>query len=893
MNRRRSIKVLAVGVVTPGVLIESAHAVSKRCHEESNTNAKARFKHFGSSWQDWPDMSWAGPEYWGNLLQDWRIRQGKLECTVRGANRTLHCLTTQLSPRAEPFETKVTIDLSNEVTDKSVENYAGFRLGAKAVNRFEDYRCAAVFGEGLDAGLTTSGNLFIGDQKSAMPLALEGNIRLVLEAAPVGNTFQLKLMAFEADSNRVLSELLSKDISPRMLTGNLALVSHDPNAKKPGLGIAADGTPLADRDKEEVSVSFSNWEISGPKIDHNPLQTYGPICFAQYTLQNKTIKLTAQLTPIELIAGHKAALQIKQGDIWKTMQESSVDKYGRCVNFRIENWTSKVNVSYRIKLDLPLRQSSREYFYEGTIAAEPVLSHQLRVAVFSCNADHGFPDIEIAPHVDIHKPDMAVFLGDQFYESSGGFPIQTHPLEKACLDYLRRWYMFGWSYREVFRHIPCAIIPDDHDVYHGNIWGEGGSHAPTDKGWTYVAQDQGGYKMPATWVNMVQRTQSSHLPDPYDATPVKQNISVYYTNWNYGGVSFAILEDRKFKSAPQNVLPAEAKVQNGFIQNPEFDIKKHRDISADLLGERQIKFLENWVTDWKDGIEMKAVLSQTNFCTVATLPKGSIIDAIVPSLPIPEPGEYVNGDAPTFDMDSNGWPQKGRDEALKIIRKGFAFHIAGDQHLASMVHYGVDEFGDAGYAFAGPALNNLFPRRWWPNITHHKSSSKPAYTGNFLDGFGNQMTIHAVANPHKTNIKPSIIYDRATGYGIITFDKAKRTIRTECWPRFVNPGDKPEGQYTGWPFTIKQGENYGRTARAWLPEIKVNGLKNPVVEIIDENSGELLYCLRIKGNQFKPKVFAKGNYTIRVHNPETQLVKEQKNVPALKKNNKILHFTLS
>ena len=195
----------------------------------------------------------------------------------------------------------------------------------------------------------------------------------------------------------------------------------------------------------------------------------------------------------------------------------------------------------------------------------------MTVACFSCNADHGFPDADVVEHVERRRPDLAVFLGDQFYESQGGFGVQTAPLDKACLDYLRKWYMFGWSYRDLFRHRPAAFIPDDHDVYHGNIWGEGGIHAPTDHGWGYAAQDRGGYKMPAEWVNAVQRSQTSHLPDAYDPTPAAQGIGVYYAAWNYAGVSFAILEDRKFKSAPGHVLPASAKVVNGFPTDPGFD----------------------------------------------------------------------------------------------------------------------------------------------------------------------------------------------------------------------------------------------------------------------------------------------------------------------------------
>lgn len=905
MNRRKVIKSLAVGIITPAVLIKDSRFSSDKSSLPASIFDKAQEESFASTWQEWPDMNWVGPEYWGNRLQDWRIRDGKLECVVRGNNRTLHCLTTQLTTRPDSFESKVTINIANNHGDKFGESYAGFRLGAKAVNRFDDYRCAAVFGEGLDAGFTSEGLLFIGTKKSLVPINTIEGIRLVLQAAHVNNFYQVKLSGIDMLTDKVLAELTVNDIPQDKLNGNLALVCHYTNEKKPGLGISADGSPLEDtvnaqpdtgsskNKTEEVSVSFSDWKISGPKLYHNPAQVFGPICFAQYTLHKKIVKLTAQLAPVESIAGLICSLQIKKNNEWATVKESKADVFGRTTHFRLENWKSRESVPYRIKLEIPLKNSSREHFYEGTIAAEPVASSKLKVAVFSCNADYGFPDTEIAPHVEIHKPDMAVFLGDQFYESSGGFQIQTHPLEKACLDYLRKWYMFGWSYREVFRHIPSAFIPDDHDVYHGNVWGEGGKHAPSDKGWTYVAQDQGGYKMAPAWVNMVQLTQTSHLPDPFDPTLIQQGIGVYYTNWNYGGVSFAILEDRKFKSAPRNVLPAEARVQNGFIQNPDFDIKKHRNIPAELLGGRQMRFLKSWATDWQDGVEMKAVLSQTNFCTVATLPEGSIIDAIVPQLPIPEPGEYVTGDAPTFDMDSNGWPQKGRDEALKMIRKCFAFHIAGDQHLASMVQYGVDTFGDSGYAFAGPALNNLFPRRWWPNLPNHRSlPGKPAYTGNFLDGFGNHMTIHAVANPRKTTKQPALIYDRATGYGMVTFDKGNRSILTECWPRFVNPQQHPSGQYQGWPLTINQEENYGRLAEAWLPEIKVNGLNNPIIEIREELTGELVYCLRIKGNRFKPKVFTKGSYTIRVRDPDSSLVKERHNVKAQINNNKTLIFTV-
>ena len=87
-----------------------------------------------------------------------------------------------------------------------------------------------------------------------------------------------------------------------------------------------------------------------------------------------------------------------------------------------------------------------------------------------------------------------------------------------------------------------------------------------------AGQDSGGYTMPAQWVNLVERTQSSHLPDSPDASPVDQNIGVHYGELRWGGIGFAILEDRKWKSAPKSLLPA-ARIQNGWPQNPRVEFR--------------------------------------------------------------------------------------------------------------------------------------------------------------------------------------------------------------------------------------------------------------------------------------------------------------------------------
>ena len=88
----------------------------------------------------------------------------------------------------------------------------------------------------------------------------------------------------------------------------------------------------------------------------------------------------------------------------------------------------------------------------------------------------------------------------------------------------------------------------------------------------------------------------------------------------------------------------------------------------------------------------------------------------------------------------------------------------------------------------------------------------------------------------------------------------------ECWPRMVDPTDaaNKKYQYAGWPKTIEQGDNYGREAAGYLPSLKFKGVVDPVVQVVDEENGEVVYTLRVKGDFFRPKVFKKGSYAIRV-----------------------------
>jgi hypothetical protein len=201
-----------------------------------------------------------------------------------------------------------------------------------------------------------------------------------------------------------------------------------------------------------------------------------------------------------------------------------------------------------------------------------------------------------------------------------------------------------------------------------------------------------------------------------------------------------------------------------------------------------------------------------------------------------------------------------------VIRRSLALHLAGDQHLATLVQYGVDDFRDAGFAFAGPALNNIWPRRWWPPLPegHKPLPGQPPYTGDFRDAFGNRITVHAAANPRRTGLEPAIIHDRVTGYGVITFDKARRTMLLQCWPRFVDPIRAPDGQYEGWPRTIRQADSFGANPERWLPTLEITGLRDPVVQVVEDATGDVVYTFRMEGGSFRPPVRRSGSHTVQI-----------------------------
>jgi hypothetical protein len=412
--------------------------------------------------------------------------------------------------------------------------------------------------------------------------------------------------------------------------------------------------------------------------------------------------------------------------------------------------------------------------------------------------------------------------------------------------------MHGWTWRELMRDRPSLSLPDDHDVYQGNLWGEGGRvQGPT--------QESGGYTMPADWVNVVYRTQTAHHPEPHERSPGENGVMQYYGPLVYGRVSFAVLADRQYKSGPEGKIPPTGD-RGDHEKNPNFDPKTADVPGLVLLGEKQEAFLRQWVRDWR-GADMKAVISQTIFTAFPTTHGGQ--------------REVLRA-----DYDANGWPQTPRQRVVREMRKAFAFHVAGDQHIPGVVHYGVDSHRDGGVAFAGPAVNVGYPRWWEPDTAPWTKPKQAGLTGDFTDSFGNPMSVLAVRNgtvgPRAADLL-QYVEDKSSGIGMVRFDKQRRKIRVECWPYRADV-TQASTQWPGWPAEIDLLDNYGKKIVGHLPTVNVTGVQNPVIEVIDEANGELVYTLRATGQSFRPHVFAPGKYSVKVLDSETGKSSSLKNL---------------
>ena len=409
---------------------------------------------FTSAFDRTPDRPWIGPDYWANPLQDWRIAGGALECIKAGPARSLMLLTRELSDRPSPFSSSIAIAPWRAPADKASSAWVGFRLAARG--RFGDYRDDAVYGKGIEAGMRADGSLFIGDSPNAGVGDTAAIARLRIELAESGDRWQLRLGAYDAQGRERARALL--DVAdPRGLRGAIGIVCND------------------------APCRISTWEAEGAKLEAHAERAFGPTLFTQYTLSRRVLKLTAQMAPVGPSEPQDVTLSVRSAGgagVWREAGRATIDPLARTATFRLTDWDDAADHEYRVSYESRTRRARPPPpTFNGTIRRDPRAKPKIVVAAFTGNNDLGFPHADVVKHVATFQPDLLVFTGDQIYEPVGGFGVQRAPLDMATLDYLRKWFMYGWEYRDLLRDIPSVALPDDHDVYHGNIWGAGGRDA--------------------------------------------------------------------------------------------------------------------------------------------------------------------------------------------------------------------------------------------------------------------------------------------------------------------------------------------------------------------------------------------------------------------------------
>ncbi|MGJ8692494.1 MAG: alkaline phosphatase D family protein [Thalassotalea sp.] len=727
---------------------------------------------------------WLGKSFWGNRLQDWRLHKGKIECLRAEKDfemRTVSLLTRSLNSQHLPARLSATI----QSLTPNKKGFCGFLFG---VGKGElDYRGAALAqragGEngGFMAVIDDSGELSFRDFSDAKKsLAFEkidrsgtASISLLANKAihldchidPINNgNFDVRLIAIDSETGQELGFIVRTNVPAAELQGGVMLLSSP------------------DKQGDGARYSFDDIKSGGGKLDINSAHELGPVMGCLHSLNQNVLKLSAQFMPIALTDNAKARLEYKKTTekSWQYGQTSKIET-GFVALFRISDWDPKNTYDYRIVFP----EQKHETLFYGQIVKDPGNSKELKIALYSCiiptakSLDQPvykplipqertlkryttenilFPHNQLVNNCDSHQPDLYVFCGDQYYET---YPTRygSHTPE-AKLDTLYRWYLWYWAFRDSVRNKPCIILADDHDVLQGNLWGHGGKDSGTAK------EQDGGYKWDKDLVKMVYRIEHGHNPDAYDPTPIEHGIPVTYGKFVYGGISFAVIEDRKFKTPPKHGV----------------DPKHTR---GELLGKRQEDFLAAWA-DMDKG-----------------LPKICITASIWGS-----PQTKANF-KPALDYDANGYPPDGRTRAVQLVKNANALILAGDQHLGMVSKQGINDFDDGPLFFAGPAAAAFWQRWFEGNNQLPNQLNNDPNTGNFTDTFGNKMRVLAVSNPklshqefNESNTSwGKFIADnqlKSEGYGLIRVNHQNQHYILESWPWDADPSK--DQQFKGWPY---------------------------------------------------------------------------------------------
>lgn len=444
------------------------------------------------------DRVWIGEQYWAIPMEDWQIKGGRLEFTGQQRMARVNLLTAVIQAGNGDLAVSVEAGLLPGPANAAKPGTAGFSVGITD-ELDPDVKAACYYGKGIKAGISTQGNLFIGEKTTALPQNFDyAAFTLNLKANRNNNATQMVLSCRDkAGKTTQLTAQLPADIP-----GLVALVNNFETGGGAGFW-------------------FRNLQLSGSKIGSKPENSFGPILWAMYTLSKGTLNLSAQMPPLGNQDSREVELHLKKGSQWEKVQTQPIDDMACLAQFQVTGWDAAQEVPYR----LVYKNKGTDYTYAGTIRPEPQ-NRPLLFGGLTCQEWSGYPYSPVVKNLEKHNPDILYLSGDQLYEGNGGYPIKRQPESTAILSYLGKWYMFGWTFGGVMRDRPTICTPDDHDVFQGNLWGEGGKPIPFER-WEKVKDAHGGYVQTPNMVNVVARTQCGHLPAPFHPEPLPSGI----TSW--------------------------------------------------------------------------------------------------------------------------------------------------------------------------------------------------------------------------------------------------------------------------------------------------------------------------------------------------------------------------
>ena len=783
---------------------------------------------FEDDWANWAIRAWPGPDWYANRSQDWRLRAGRLECLTsddRTAGRTVHLLTREFPATGSGG---LTFRASIAPVEPGPLRYgavAGFLVGAGGTG--VDPRATALVQQepgpdgGLLAVIEADGHLALldfeqFDERGAnWTLPGHANFSGLPELARSAEVLPAELWPLELEFSWTPAPSTAEGGRAELVArGEDGVVLARASASMSRARVAGGVALFSARGPEHSGEGFAFEHVKLTGAADRPKRAWGPVLgvlqlAATDAAGQRSLRMVAQLPVIGQgqVRGARLLLQDSEGT-WQEPIESYLTEDGSwTVPFLVEDWQERGRVPYRIEVDLGRSDGYLNiYSYSGSVAPEPAPDEPVVIAALSClknqvgpiawNADGlWFPHLRLEAAVRAHDPDLIVFLGDQIYESDLT-PPDRRSSGSLMADYHTKWQRFLWSFGELMRDRPVICLPDDDDVFQGNLWGAGGIRA-TERGGA-TAQDAGGYVESPEFVRAVYATQTAHLPPSLLEPRIGRGISTWSTTFAWGGIDFAVVSDRMWKAAPALAQP-EGRYVNGWPQAPGFDPQTAPPAKTNLLGRQQEDMLRAWAATRTPGTWTRVLLSQSPFAALTTLPANAASDAVLPELAIPAPGEYPPDDLPVADADTNGWPQGGRQRAVELLRDAGALHLAGDQHLASAAWYGLRDFRDGTVVFSVPAIAGAWPRRWMPTIPGRSADAGP--TGDFLDGFGNRVSVLAVGNPVADGREPVRLHERAPGYAIVRFDPQAETVVLEAWRRPASSDAAPQS-FPGWPVVL-------------------------------------------------------------------------------------------